>query len=306
MSEQWTVSAPEKLTFDDQVTRLRVRTVAGAVNVVAAEGPPRLEVTELEGPPLQITLTGGELVVTYEDLTWKDFSWTSLSQIIGKWRKTAKRRAVVSLAVPAGTRIELGSASSDTVISGISAPVTVHSAIGSTTLVRLTGPVDANSVSGSIRAQSLSGDLKFNTVSGELTVFEGTSRSIRANSVSGAITLDLAHDNATDVSLANVSGEVAVRIPAPTDTRVQANTTSGDVSSAFDELHVGGTWGAKQLTGTLGRGTGKLKITTVSGSVALLRRPAPEDEAPADAAATAAIDAALDAAVLDLTKEDPA
>lgn len=304
MSEQWTVSAPEKLSFDGTVTRLRVRTVAGAVNVVAAEGPARLEVTELEGPPLRVTLEKGELEVTYEDLTWKDFSWKSLSDIIGRWRSATRRRAVVSLTVPAGTRIELGSASSDTVISGITAPVTVHSASGSTTLVRLSGPVEANTVSGGIQAQSLSGDLKFNTVSGELTVFEGTSSSIKANSVSGAITLDLAHDNATDVSLNNVSGEVAVRIPAPTDTRVHANTTSGSVSSAFDELHVGGTWGAKQLTGTLGKGTGKLKITTVSGSVALLRRPAPEDESPGSPSDTPP--AAIDTIAPNLTKEDPA
>jgi hypothetical protein len=280
MAEQWTVSTPEKLTFDAEVTRLRVRTVAGAVNVVAADGPARLEVTEIEGPPLQITLDGGELVVTYEDLTWKDFSWKSLATFIGHWRESAHRRAVVSLSVPHGTRIELGSASSDTVISGIAAPVTVHSASGSTTLVGVSGPVDANTVSGSVHAQSVSGDLKVNTVSGELTVVEGASRTLKANSVSGPVTVDLARDNSTDVSLTNVSGEVALRIPAPANAQIRANTTSGDVSSAFDELRIGGTWGAKQLTGTLGNGSGKVKITTVSGSVALLRRPAPEDDTP--------------------------
>ncbi|WP_042409174.1 DUF4097 family beta strand repeat-containing protein [Streptacidiphilus carbonis] len=280
MTEQWTVSTPEKLTFDAEITRLRVRTVAGAVNVVADDGPARLEVTEIEGPPLQITLERGELVVTYDDLTWKDFSWKSLATFIGKWREGVRRRAVVSLAVPHGTRIELGSASSDTVISGIAAPVTVHSASGSTTLVGVSGPVDANTVSGSVHAQSVSGDLKVNTVSGELTVVEGASRTLKANSVSGPVTVDLARNNNTDVSLNNVSGEVSLRIPEPTNAQVHANTTSGDVSSAFDELRMAGTWGAKQLTGTLGTGSGKVKITTVSGSVALLRRPAPEDDTP--------------------------
>lgn len=282
MPEQWTVSTPEKLTFDSPVTRLRVRTFAGAVNVVAAEGPARIEVSEIEGEPLRVTLDGGELTVAYDDLSWKDFSWKSLVSFIGKWQQGNRRRAVVSLAIPAGARVELGSASSDTVISGITAPVTVHTASGSTTLVRLSGPVDANTVSGSVQAQAVSGDLKVNTVSGELTVFEGSGGTIKANSVSGAVTVDLAHDNAMDVHLNNVSGEVAVRIPAPTDAQVHANTTSGDLSNAFDELRVGGSWGAKQITGTLGKGTGKLKITTVSGSVALLRRPVAEDDAPAE------------------------
>lgn len=282
MTEQWTVSAPEKLSFDGEVTRLRVRTIAGAVNVVAADGPARLEVSEIEGTPLLVTRHGGELTVTYEDLTWKDFTWKSLLPFLATWSRGPKRRAVVSLAVPPGTRIELGSASSDTVISGITGPVTVHSASGSTTLVGLAGTVEANTVSGSVQAQGVSGDLKVNTVSGELTVFDCTSGSVKANSVSGSVTVDLAADNATDVHLNNVSGEVSVRIPAPAHAKVHANTTSGDVSSAFDELHVGGTWGAKQLTGTLGEGTGKLKITTVSGAVALLRRPAAEDDAPSD------------------------
>ena len=280
MSE-WTIDAPRTLTIEQPVERLKVRTMAGAVNVVAVDGPTRLEVTELEGPPLLVTLEGGELTVTYEDLVWKDFTWKNLPAAIHQWR--TKRRAVVSLAVAPGTRIELGSASSETVISGITAPVTVHSASGAVTLVRLAGPVEAHTVSGNVQAQSVSGDLKVNTVSGELTVFEGASGRLKANSVSGSMTLDLAHGDATDVTLSNVSGEVAVRLPAPTDAQVRANTTSGDVSSAFEELRVGGTWGAKQVTGTLGKGTGTLKITTVSGAVALLRRPAAEEDAPADA-----------------------
>jgi hypothetical protein len=292
MSEQWTIDAPQKLIIEQPVSHLKVRTVAGAVNVVAADGPARLELTEIDGPPLTVTLDGGELTVTYDDLTWTDFNWKALSKIINQWRR---RRTVVSLTVPADTRIELGSASSDTVISGVTAPVTVHSASGSTTLVRLSGAVEANTVSGSIEAQSVSGDLKVNTVSGELTVFEGTSGRLKATSVSGAMTVDLAHDSAADVNLTNVSGEVAVRIPAPTDAQVRANTTSGGMSNAFDELRVGGGWGSKQITGVLGKGTGSLKITTVSGAVALLRRPSPEDDAPSDAPRA-----------LDFSKEDQA
>lgn len=35
--------------------------------------------------------------------------------------------------------------------------------------------------------------------------------------------------------------------------------------------------GAKRITGRLGAGSGRLKATTVSGSIALLRRPATEE-----------------------------
>ena len=74
----------------------------------------------------------------------------------------------------------------------------------------------------------------------------------------------------TDIRLATVSGEVAIRLPHPADARVEANTAGGTVSNAFEDLRVGGQWGAKKITGTLGAGTGKLKATTRLG----LDRPA--------------------------------
>jgi len=44
-------------------------------------------------------------------------------------------------------------------------------------------------------------------------------------------------------------------------------------------LRVSGQWGAKKITGRIGGGSAQLKATTVSGSIALLRRP-PLDDVP--------------------------
>ncbi|MEY9844071.1 DUF4097 domain-containing protein [Streptacidiphilus sp. MAP5-3] len=291
MSEHWTISEPQKLVFDEAVRRLRVRTVAGAVNVVAGEGPARVEVTEIEGPPLLVSLEDGELLVTYEDLKVKDFQWKALGRWIEGLRQ--KRRVVVSLVVPADVTVELGSASSDAVVSGVTGRVHANTASGDLTLVRVSGPVDANTVSGAVEAHGTSGGLKINTVSGALTVFAGTSGALKANSVSGAMTVDLDRPTAADVELTNVSGEVAVRIPAPADAEVRADTTSGDISSSFDQLQVGGMWGAKRITGTLGKGTSRVKITTVSGSVAVLRRPTDEDDSVQDTPQDATPDSPL-------------
>jgi DUF4097 and DUF4098 domain-containing protein YvlB len=134
-------------------------------------------------------------------------------------------------------------------------------------------------VSGSVEAQGVSGELRLNSVSGDLTVIEGTCPVVKADSVSGSIILDLNPTSGpTDARLTNVSGEIAIRLPHPADAEVEANTASGAVSSAFDDLRVSGQWGAKKITGRLGGGTGRLKATTVSGSIALLRRPPAEDE----------------------------
>ncbi|MGV9251552.1 DUF4097 family beta strand repeat-containing protein [Streptomyces sp. NPDC003697] len=269
---EWSVAEPAKLTFDEPVTELHVRIVNGTVNVVGTDkGPARLEVSEIDGPPLVVTQHGGTLTVAYDDLPWKGFL---------KWldRKGWRRGAVVSLAVPAHTRVELGVVGAAATVSGIDGRTEVRGVSGDTTLVRLTGPVRADTVSGSLEAQALSGDLRFQSVSGDLTVVEGTGSSVRADSVSGAMIVDLdPADGPTDVALTSVSGEIAIRLPHPADAEVEANTASGTVSNAFEDLRVGGQWGAKRITGRLGTGSGRLKATTVSGSIALLRRPPAED-----------------------------
>ncbi|WP_330310286.1 MULTISPECIES: DUF4097 family beta strand repeat-containing protein [unclassified Streptomyces] len=286
MSE-WSVAEPKKLTFDDPVTALHVRVVNGTVNIVGTdEGSARLEVSDLEGPPLQVTQKDGTLTVAYEDLPWKGFL---------KWldRKGWRRSAVVSLAVPTGTRVEVGVVGAAAVVSGMDARVDVKGVTGDTTLVRVAGPVQVNTVSGNVEAQAVTGDLRFNSVSGDLTVVEGSGSSVRAESVTGSMIVDLDTTGIpTDVQLSNVSGEIAIRLPHPADAEVEANTASGTVSSAFEDLRISGQWGAKKITGRLGAGNGKLKAMTASGSIALLRRPPAEDEPydedpePQEAAAT--------------------
>ncbi|MEU2617476.1 DUF4097 family beta strand repeat-containing protein [Streptomyces sp. NPDC007157] len=271
MSE-WSVAEPRKLTFDTPVSDLHVRIVNGTVNVVGTdEGSARLEVSEIEGPPLIVTHHGGTLTVAYEDLPWKGFL---------KWldRKGWRRSAVVSLAVPAETRVEVGVVGAAAVVSGISGTSVVKGVTGDTTLVGLAGQVRADTVSGNLEAQAVTGDLRFNSVSGDLTVVEGSGSAVRADSVSGSMIIDLDPDGPTDVRLTSVSGEIAIRLPHPADAEVEANTASGTISNAFDGLRVHGQWGAHKITGRLGAGTGKLRATTVSGSIALLRRPPKEDD----------------------------
>ncbi|GGY78421.1 hypothetical protein CP967_10585 [Streptomyces nitrosporeus] len=276
----WTVAEPRKLTFDDPVTTLRVRVVDGVVNVVGTSEPTaRLEVSEINGPPLVVTQRDGVLTVAYEDLPWKEFlNWLD--------RRAPRRRAVVSLAVPAGSAVEVGVIGAGAVVSGVHGRTEVRGVGGDATLVRLSGPVRAETVSGSLEVQAMTGDLRFHSVSGDLTVVEGAGSSVRADTISGDMVLDLdTSAEPTDISLTTVSGEIAIRLPHPADAKVEANTTTGAVSNAFEDLRVSGQWGAKRITGKLGAGTGRLKATTVSGSIALLRRP-PAQEAPQDAEPT--------------------
>ncbi|MFF4173375.1 DUF4097 domain-containing protein [Streptomyces sp. NPDC001744] len=281
---EWSVTEPTKLTPTDPVTRLRVRIVNGTVNVVGTdEDSARVEISEIEGPPLIVTQDGSTLTVSYEDLHWKN---------ILKWldRKEHRRRAVVSVAVPAGTDVEVGVVGAEAVVSGVGGRTEVRGVSGDTTLLGLSGPVRAESVSGNLEAQSVTGPLRANSVTGDVTVIEGAGGSVKAETVSGDMVVDLGPAGfdgpPADIRLTSVSGEVAVRLPHPADARVEASTTSGSVSNAFEDLRVGGQWGAKTVTGTLGSGRGTLKATTLSGSIALLRRPESDEDAYTAASST--------------------
>ncbi|MFD7662197.1 DUF4097 domain-containing protein [Streptomyces sp. NPDC059788] len=270
---EWSVSEPRTLEIEEPVDALEVRVVGGTVNVVgtADGGAARVEISELSGPPLVVRQEAGTLTVTYEDLPWKGF-------LKFLDRKGWHRSAVVSVTVPAATRVAVGTVGAGAVISGISGRTELRGVSGDTTLVRLTGPVRAETVSGRVEGQAVTGDLRFSSVSGDLTLIEGSGGFVKADSVSGDMVLDLdPAARGTDVRLTTVSGEVAIRLPAPGDTEVDANTTSGTVANAFDDLRVSGQWGAKRIAGRLGSGSGSLRVTTVSGGLALLRRP-PSDE----------------------------
>ncbi|MFJ2112074.1 MULTISPECIES: DUF4097 family beta strand repeat-containing protein [unclassified Streptomyces] len=280
----WEVAEPEKLTFDAPVTALHVRLVNGTVNVVGTERKDaRLEVSGLEGPPLKVTLDGSTLTVAYEDLPWSGIlTWLGGKSRVARWSEEWRRSAVVSLSVPADTSIEVGTLGAGTVISGVRGHTDIRGLTGDTTFVGLSGEAHAETLSGSLEAQAVTGALRFHSLSGDLTVIEGAGSSVQADSVSGDMVIDLdPGERPTDIRLTTVSGEVAIRLPHPADARVEANTASGSVSNAFDDLRVTGHWGAKKITGRLGAGTGILRATTVSGSIALLRRP-PAQDAPYD------------------------
>ncbi|MEV0318617.1 DUF4097 family beta strand repeat-containing protein [Streptomyces sp. NPDC050658] len=276
---KWSVTEPRRLSFDAPVTTVQVRVGDGAVNVVGTdEDSVRLDVSELEGSPLTVTQTGGTVCIAYDDWPWKGF----LKRFDRKGRQQWLRRAVISLTVPAGARVEVGSVGATTVVTGIEGPTEVKGVTGDTTLVGLTGPVAAETVSGNVEAQGITGDLRFTSISGDLTVFEGAGSSVRADSVSGSLMVDIDPVGApADIGLTNVSGEVAVRLPHPADADVEVNTTGGSVSNAFEGLAVSDMWGAKRVSGRLGSGRGDLKVTTVTGAVALLRK-SPTEEDPYD------------------------
>ncbi len=266
---QWRIDQPQSLDLTG-VRRLDVRVVAGSVDVVGrpeaadgSDGAAHVEVSQLDGP-LIVTLEGDTLTIAHEKLTWGGLlDWVTNNN---------RASAVVSVSLPASCPVELGVVSADAVVSGITAPVKVKSVSGAVTLDGVRSDISAQTVSGDLETRGLSGSLHFSTVSGDLTVVDGTSGRVRAETVSGQVTLDLDIPADSSIDVSSVSGDLTVRLPGTAGLTVTAKTMSGGLDSAFDGLTTERKPGRSSMQGQVGSGDGQLRVKTVSGDVTLLRR----------------------------------
>jgi len=258
----WTIEAPTSLDLDD-VTGLRVRLISGSVAVLATDAKPSLDVSSVSGDPLDVTYEDGVLTITHENLTWEGLL---------KWLRPQRPSAVVTVTVPRTCPVQVGVVNATAVLSGIAAKASVKSVSGEITLDGVSGDVDANTVSGALEAQGINGRLNVNTVSGDLALADGWLDRLDVNSVSGDVTADLDLDPLGGLQVNTVSGEVTLRLPASCDAQVQLHSVSGSVRSEFAELMPLSAPASRIVSGSLGAGSARLSVTTMSGRVMLLRR----------------------------------
>ncbi|MGN6686938.1 MAG: DUF4097 family beta strand repeat-containing protein [Actinomycetales bacterium] len=266
----WTLDSPQTIDLSSPEVRLdvvKVRLVGGHIDLVSSDdGSATLEVLEITGPALQVSLDNGELVVRHEKVGWTSLFDKALS--FG-----SQTRARLGLSVPATARVELASVSADALVAGIAAPVSVRSVSGDLVLDELSDGVSAQTVSGDLEARSVEGEISMETVSGDLTIADGSGR-VRLVSVSGDLTADLVDTAQLAVRAQTVSGDVVVRLPHGASAHVDVKTTSGDITSELRSGHTEKSPGSRRYSASIGAGdgSGRVEVRTVSGDVTLLQR----------------------------------
>jgi hypothetical protein len=271
---QWTVDAPMRLAFDD-VTALKVRAITGSVAILATSETPALDIARISGQPLTVTHEDGVLTISYEDLTWDGLL---------EWLRPRNHSAEMTVTVPRDCPAQVGVVAATAVVSGVAARTSVKSVSGAITLDGLNGTVDARTVGADVEAQDINGAVTFNSVSGDLTLAGGSLDRLDAKTVTGSVTADVHLGKPGNVRIATVSSDITLRLPAEPDARVSLRSTSGRVLSEFDSLRSSHAPVSHSVNGTLGAGTGHISVTTLSGRVTLLRRPAHSDPAHSDPA----------------------
>ncbi|HEV2802054.1 MAG TPA: DUF4097 family beta strand repeat-containing protein [Pyrinomonadaceae bacterium] len=117
----------------------------------------------------------------------------------------------------------------------------------------VTGGVKASCVSGHFTARNLAGEAKLANVSGSLEAsFERL-------------------DDASVVTLGNVSGQIILRIPSDTRGTIKASTLSGQITNDLGLPVRRGEYVGNEMAGQLGQGGARIRLNNVSGQIKITR-----------------------------------
>ncbi|MDE8669022.1 DUF4097 family beta strand repeat-containing protein [Pseudarthrobacter sp. H3Y2-7] len=224
MSENsWTVTDPQVIDFDG-VRSLKLGMVRGRFDIVTHPDPVvRLEISEVQGDPVAVSLTDGRLEVRHQ-LNGPQ-GW--FKNLMGTVNHNSNNSAVISIAVPAGVEVEAGTVSGDGLVSGISGHTRLSTVSGSVMADQTSGRLQVNTVSGEVIARNHDGILSAKSVSGEVTA-SGRFTNIRANTVSGDMSFDL-FSFTNDFGANSVSGDLTIRLPHDVGVDIVAKSASGVV-----------------------------------------------------------------------------
>ncbi|ABK04027.1 conserved hypothetical protein [Arthrobacter sp. FB24] len=219
----WTVTGPQTIDVDG-VRSLKLGIIRGRFNVMThAEEVTRIEVSDIHGDPLAVSLANGRLEVRHQ--LHGAQGW--FKNLMGTVNNSSTNSVVISIALPAGVEVEAGTVSGDGLVSRISGHTKLNTVSGSVMADNTAGELHVNTVSGEVIARNHEGVLTAKSVSGEVTA-SGRFSNIRANTVSGDMSFDL-QGFTHDFGANSVSGDLTIRLPHDVGVDIVAKSASGAV-----------------------------------------------------------------------------
>lgn len=124
-------------------------------------------------------------------------------------------------------------------------------------------------VNGEISGESLQGDAEAHTVNGSVRL--ATTGLAVANTVNGSVNVTMGRaDWPNGASFKTVNGGITLTLPGAFDAELVATTLNGSITADFP-ITVTGTVSPRRLSGRIGNGGHELKLSTVNGSIKLIR-----------------------------------
>ncbi|HEV2882800.1 MAG TPA: DUF4097 family beta strand repeat-containing protein [Pyrinomonadaceae bacterium] len=126
----------------------------------------------------------------------------------------------------------------------------------------ISGRLDIENVEGGVKASCISGQFTARNLTGEA----------KLSNVSGTLEASFDKlDDASNVTLGNVSGQIILRIPSDTNGTIKANTLSGQITNNLGLPVRRGEYVGHDMSGQLGNGGARIKLNNVSGQIKIQR-----------------------------------
>ena len=214
LEQTFTTPLPLNLEVEIPSGDIEIETADGEESRVSVDGDERLLAD------VEIRQDAGRIVVSYRGKGNFGFSFGGFFG-----RDDLRVRA----SIPHGGGVKVKTASADTEVAGRLGALEVNSVSGDI-LVRgeISGDAVMKTVSGDAHLEGVGGKVAAQTVSGDVRV-ASTARTVDTKTVSGDIRLDTVREG--DIRFTSVSGDVEIGIAAGSLVDVDANSTSGDLTS---------------------------------------------------------------------------
>lgn len=162
------------------------------------------------------------------------------------WRVSI--RIDFTVKIPAALAAHAETVNGKVEITGIQAPLSLHTVNGSLTAENCLGPIQADSVNGSIHLKQIAQIDKVTTVNGSISaeIQDEMKNNSSFETVNGSVKIDIPEQTRADLDLGNVNGSIELK----------ANAFQGE-----QKKH--------NVNGTLNGGGAKLSVHTVNGGISV-------------------------------------
>ncbi|HYJ78066.1 MAG TPA: DUF4097 family beta strand repeat-containing protein [Longimicrobiaceae bacterium] len=253
---------------------LRVYTVSGTVTVRrSAGGSARVHGVTVNGDREAIRYVsdrdGGDVRVCAlrDNSTCDDDGIDSRG---GRNNNNRRARANFTVEVPRGVVVRVSSGNGDVAVDGATADVHAGSGNGDVRVGTGASRVRASSGNGAVMVDGARGPVNASSGNGRVTVSTAVGP-VEASTGNGSINVSMAQLRGDgDMEFSSGNGSITLTLPADFSAQVEAATGNGSFESDFP-LRVVGRMNRHRVSGTIGDGGRRLRISTGNGGIHLRR-----------------------------------
>ena len=180
------------------------------------------------------------------------------------WPKHLQVRMEVE--VPTRTNLDIRTGGGDVKVNHLEGETNLETSGGDVKASELKGNLNARTSGGDMELRNLTGDISVKTNGGDITL-ENVHGRVEAHTSGGDVTASRARGNAKGGEIETSGGDIELRLDPAINLRLDASTSSGEVTSNLPRLSVTGEISSSRLHGTLGSGGETLRVHTNGGSV---------------------------------------